>query len=159
MLTLDPGDAVQIANSEKKLQEQSVILARKLMSRKALNNKKILIVDDSADNQVLLNYYVRSVGAIVDIAVNGHDAIQKVHSNQYDIILMDIQMPVMDGYTATEVLRKEGYKKPIIALTAHAMKDVQDRCMKNGFNAYISKPIEKKKLIQTLVEIPAEMHS
>lgn len=155
IITIDPGDAEQIALSEKKIQSLTALEAKTPSNSKILELKKILVVDDNPDNQSLLNYYVRSAGATVDIAADGQEAVQKVHSNQYDIILMDLQMPVMDGYTATRVLRKEGYKKPIIALTAHAMKDVRDRCIAAGFNSYISKPVEKKKLIQALVEIQA----
>lgn len=154
ILTIDPGDAVQIAQEEKRQEQKSSVALppQKLMSSKTLQHKKILVVDDSPDNLNLLSYYMHSAGATVDKANDGAEAIQKVHSGQYDIILMDLQMPVMNGYAATEVLRKEGYRKPIIALTAHTLKEVGQRCQKTGFDTCIIKPVARKDLLQTITE-------
>lgn len=152
LITIDPGDAVQIAKGERKLKEKVALQLENIISRKNLNDKKILLVEDNPDNQALFSYYIRSVGADLDLANNGVEAIQKIHDGQYDAVLMDLQMPELDGYEATKILRNEGYKKPIIALSAHAMKEVKERCLANGFDGYISKPVEKIELIRAVAE-------
>lgn len=152
LITIDPGDAVQIAKGERRLKERTALQLENIISRKNLNDKKILLVEDNPDNQALFSYYIRSVGAKLDLANNGVEAIQKIHDGQYDAVLMDLQMPELDGYEATKILRNEGYKKPIIALSAHAMKEVKERCLANGFDGYISKPVEKIDLIRTVAE-------
>lgn len=152
LITIDPGDAVQIAKCERKLKEKSALQLENIISRKNLNDKKILLVEDNPDNQALFSYYIRSIGANLDLANNGVEAIQKIHDGQYDAVLMDLQMPELDGYEATKILRNEGYKKPIIALSAHAMKEVKERCLASGFDGYISKPVEKNELIRAVAE-------
>jgi signal transduction histidine kinase/CheY-like chemotaxis protein len=112
--------------------------------------KTILIVDDSPDNQILLSCYLRATGAHILKATDGKDAIEKVEKFPPDLILMDLQMPGMDGYQATKELREKGFKKPIIALTAHAMKEVENKCLSSGFDYYLSKPVDREKLLQVL---------
>jgi CheY-like chemotaxis protein len=87
---------------------------------------------------------------VVDIASNGMDGYQKALRKPYDVVLMDLQMPEMDGYTTTRKLRAEGYKKPIIALTAHAMSEVSEKCKEAGCDGYLPKPIVPKELIATI---------
>lgn len=156
VVMIDPGDTVQIALGEKKLREAASLQSQKITSSKNLANKKILLVEDNPDNQSLFMYYMRSAGADVTIAKNGVEALQKVHNGQFDIILMDLQMPEMDGYEATKTLRSEGYKKTIIALSAHAMKEVRERCLASGFDGYVSKPVERGDLLQVLGGFVAE---
>ncbi|MGE0173927.1 MAG: MASE1 domain-containing protein [Oligoflexales bacterium] len=117
-----------------------------------LSNKKVLVVDDNPENQTLIKCFLRSTGLQIDTADNGKEAVRKVEDDHFDIVLMDLQMPEMDGYEATQNLRKKGFKKPIIALTAHAMAEVQDRCLASGFNNYMSKPIKRQQLINLLSE-------
>ena len=116
-----------------------------------LKGKKVLVVDDSPDNQLLLKVLLGKAGIEVANAENGELGAKKALSNNFDMILMDIQMPVLDGYEATSKLRKLGYTKPIIALTANAMKEDQKQCMAVGCNDYITKPIEVEKLFRSLV--------
>ncbi|MNJ92705.1 Aerobic respiration control sensor protein ArcB [compost metagenome] len=118
-----------------------------------LNNVSILLIDDVEDNRLLINRVLSRRGASVALAANGFEGVQKALENDYDIILMDIQMPVMDGYTATRKLREAGYKKPIIALTAHAMKDDRERCLNAGCTDYLTKPIKVDHLIKILTTI------
>lgn len=117
-----------------------------------LNGVKVLVVDDAPDNQELIGHYLQKAGAVVDSADNGGAGYSKALSKDYDIVLMDIQMPEMDGYTATHKLREAGYQKPIIALTAHVMSDVRQRCVNVGCTGYLPKPINPKDLIATVAK-------
>lgn len=116
----------------------------------AILNKNILIVDDSVDNQLLLKIHLRKIKANVYLAGNGQEGVSKALEHDPDIILMDIQMPIKDGYVATQELRKKGFKKPIIALTANAMIEDRNRCIEAGCNDYLSKPIEVNNLFAVL---------
>lgn len=113
-----------------------------------LDRFKILAVDDSHDNQAIVSYFLKAAGAEVDTAENGAQAVQKAMDGNYDVVLMDLQMPIMDGHEAILHLREKGYKRPVIALTAHAMKEERRRCLENGFDEHISKPIEKELLLK-----------
>jgi signal transduction histidine kinase/CheY-like chemotaxis protein len=115
-----------------------------------VKGKRILIVEDVKENQLILQMYLSRYGMIPDFADNGKIALDKVQHGSYDVILMDMQMPVMDGYTATKALRDRGYDKPIVALTAHAMKEDRDRCLQAGCDEYLTKPIEAATLYATL---------
>lgn len=108
----------------------------------------ILLVEDGPDNQRLISMILRKQGATVDIAENGelglHQALNAWRSNKpYDLILMDMQMPVMDGYTAAGELRNQKYPLQIVALTAHALKGEQQQCIDAGCDACLTKPIDK----------------
>ncbi len=103
----------------------------------------ILLVEDNKVNQMLAEKVLTSWGLNVDIANNGLEAIDSVKLKPYDLILMDLQMPKMDGYNATKALREEhNISQPIIAMTASAMKDDLDRCLSLGMNAYVTKPFQ-----------------
>ncbi|MBC7740774.1 MAG: response regulator [Bdellovibrionaceae bacterium] len=116
----------------------------------------ILLAEDSIDNQVLINHYLRSSGAKLSIANNGLEAVQKNLQEQFDVVLMDIQMPVMDGFKALTELRAQGYKRPVIAVTAHAMKEEQERAFQAGFNNYLTKPLNKNLLLNVLEKIAVQ---
>jgi len=113
-----------------------------------LSNVKVLLVEDAIDNQNPVRRILSRKNAQLSVASNGIEGIEKASREEFDIILMDVQMPVMDGYTATQKLRAQGFQKPIIALTAHAMHEVHHRCMEVGCTDYISKPINSKNLIE-----------
>jgi CheY-like chemotaxis protein len=150
-ITIDPGLTEQI------FFESSAIPAANVMpfpvKKRDLNLKflKILIVDDSSDNQALIKKILTSAGAHVETANNGQEGFDKAMSEDFSLILMDLQMPKMDGYEATRLLRENGYKKPIIALTAHAMKEERQRSLQSGFDDHLTKPIDHDILIKTLV--------
>ena len=118
-----------------------------------LAGKKILVVDDVLDNRVLIERYLRASGASVGLATGGQEAIDKAASSEWDVILMDIQMPKMDGYEATAQLRKAGFVRPIIALTAHAMKEELMRCVSAGCDSTLTKPVSQEVLITKLHEL------
>jgi two-component system, sensor histidine kinase len=118
----------------------------------SLRGKHILVVDDSEENQILIRFYLTKAGLEVQSAANGAMGVEKAMKNNFDLILMDIQMPIMDGYTATKTLRAAGYKKPIIALTANAMKEDRQRSLESGCHDYLTKPINSTRLLEALAK-------
>ncbi len=111
---------------------------------------KVLLVEDNKVNQQVAAAILRKAGCLVDIAGNGQDAIQQIRKDTYDVVLMDCQMPVMDGFEATARIRamhSDIAQIPIIAITAHAMKDDRKKCLDGGMNDYISKPVSRKDLV------------
>lgn len=118
----------------------------------SLDGYKLLVVEDGIDNQILIKKLLENVGAEVDCAEDGEEAIGCVLRKVYDVILMDIQLPIMDGYEATTHLRAHGCLTPIIALTAHALKEDRRKAEEIGFDAFISKPINWPKLVKSIVQ-------
>jgi len=118
-----------------------------------LSGIKVLLVEDSPDNQLLISKFLDLAGAQVDVADNGDEGIKKAWKSKHDIILMDIQMPVKDGYQAIQELRKNGYKGPIVALTAHAMKQEREQALLAGCNDHIAKPVSRKSLVEAVKKI------
>ena len=106
---------------------------------------KVLLAEDNVDNQRLVSMYLKKLGADVVIANNGKEAIELTRVDIFDLILMDMQMPVMNGLDATQRLREMGYTKPIVALTANAMKEDIDACNAVGCDDFIHKPISQQK--------------
>ena len=117
---------------------------------KPLDGMRILVAEDSEDNQTLIRLILNRYGAEVEFANDGVEAVEKALKGRHDVVLMDIQMPALDGYGATRKLRAEGYSSPIIALTAHAMTEERDRCIEAGCTDHLSKPIDRAVLLQKL---------
>ena len=116
---------------------------------------RVLLVEDYKPNTIVAGTFLEEFGYKYDVAENGHQAVQKFIENQYDAVLMDVQMPGMDGYQATQAIRKyekERGLKPvkIIGLTAHASLKDRDKCMEVGMNDYLPKPFDLKKLQEKL---------
>ena len=122
----------------------------------ALAGLKVLLAEDGLDNQRLIGTVLRKAGAEVEIAANGKIAVEKVAAaageRGFDVILMDIQMPEMDGYQATSTIRKAGYAGPILALTAHAMAGDRRRCLEAGCDDHLAKPIDRARLVRAVAE-------
>lgn len=118
-----------------------------------LSDAKILLIEDSPDNQFLISFVLSKQGARVEIANNGLEGVDMALTNSYDVVLCDIQMPIKDGYDTVRELRLQGYSVPIVALTAHAMKEEQSRALKSGFSDYLTKPIEKSELFATILRL------
>lgn len=115
----------------------------------------ILLVEDSEDIQHLIKLYLKKLPYRIDVANNGEIGIEKFISNKYDLVLMDMKMPVMDGYEATiaikEWLNENGKEDiPIIAFTAHVFKDEIDRCIEVGCAAHLCKPVKKEQVLEVI---------
>lgn len=110
----------------------------------------ILVAEDSEPNQQLTRIFLEKMELDVTIAQNGKEAVDMALKDQFDLILMDIQMPEMNGYEATGILRDSGLTIPIIALTANALKGDSEKCIRAGCNDYIAKPVDKDKLRKTI---------
>lgn len=130
--------------------EENPVEIKRGDTRPQLQGLKVLLVEDSPDNQMLITRFLKLAGARVELAENGLEAVEKSLKGDFDVVLMDIQMPILDGYEATVALRKKGYARPIIALTAHAMKEERERCLANGFDDHVGKPIDRARLIKRL---------
>jgi CheY-like chemotaxis protein/HPt (histidine-containing phosphotransfer) domain-containing protein len=113
---------------------------------------RILLVDDGDMNRKLVGLVLRRVGVEVIDAENGKIGVEKATREPFDLILMDMQMPVMDGYTAARCLRQQGLTTPIIALTAHAMKGDEENCRAAGCSGYLAKPIDIDRLVNVVRE-------
>jgi len=122
-----------------------------------LTGKKILLVEDNALNQMVAEKFLEGMGLKISIASNGVEAVDMLKKNSYDIILMDIQMPEMDGYEATRYIRNnlnENIKNtPILAMTAHAFRDEEKKCKNAGMNDYISKPLNRNILQDKVIQL------
>lgn len=114
------------------------------------NDLRILAAEDSLDNQSLLKLYLQPTGASMAFANNGAEAVQMADHGAYDLILMDIQMPQMDGFEAVEKLRQRNWCGPIVALSAHAHEPERNRALSTGFDGYLVKPITREKLWESI---------
>ncbi|MEE2674687.1 MAG: ATP-binding protein [Myxococcota bacterium] len=155
-LSIDAGDGSELtfveprrnpAAAESKVDES--------YRRAVIDGSRILVVEDGEDNQRIIAFLLEEAGASVSIANNGQVGVEQAcrarDSNQpHDLILMDLQMPVMDGYEATRELRRVGIQTPIIALTAFATSRDQENCTRAGCNDFLSKPIEPERFLGTL---------
>jgi PAS domain S-box-containing protein len=118
-----------------------------------LANKKILLVEDNEMNRIVAETILNQYGATITAAVNGVEALEAIRHNKFDIVLMDIQMPVMDGLEATQIIRHDIRSNiPIIALTANAVKGEMEKCIQAGMNDYLSKPFEEEDLIRLIAK-------
>ncbi len=150
----DLFDAITAAIGKKKIAAEEPAMTKPAATEE-LQPLHILLVEDSQDNRLLIQSFLKKTPYKIDIAENGEIAVDKFTSGKYDLVLMDMQMPVMDGYTATKEIRKWEAKEkveatPIVALTAYATKDEEQKSLDAGCNAHLSKPIKKVKLQQAI---------
>jgi len=120
------------------------------MPKNQLLNMHILVVEDNEFNQFLAETYLKRNGAWVSKALDGKEALDKIQTTHFDLILMDIQMPIMDGKEATSYLRKMGNNTPIIGCSAHALESEKAECIDLGMNVYLTKPFEEEELINII---------
>lgn len=148
-ITIDPG-AIQSGKIAKTRIEGMDPSSPVPSGSGKLEGIKILLADDSPDNRLLISRMLKRSGAQVDVAENGDAAVKKALRERYDLVLMDLQMPLLDGFGATEELRRRGFTKPIIALTAHAMREEREKCFRVGCDDHLTKPINCKQLISVI---------
>jgi CheY-like chemotaxis protein len=155
------GPGFESLDAASKSREPATATAAPLPVDEPLRDYRILLAEDGIDNQRLIKHLLSSAGATVTTVEDGHAAVscveQAVAANEpFHIVLMDIQMPVLDGYEATRTLRALGFETPIIALTAHAMQGDRERCLVAGCDEYVTKPIQIARLIHTIATVIAK---
>ncbi len=151
-LELDPADQVEFLEADPKIAPAAPL---DLASQDASYQGRVLVAEDAPDIQALLTLALARAGLNVDVAENGAAACRRAlasaaEGRPYDLILMDVQMPELDGWAATGRLRKAGWTKPIVALTAHAMTGTPERCLAAGCDHCLAKPVTQRNLLETL---------
>jgi len=139
-------DAVAIAE----LTDDKYYRQRVVQEKHHYSHARVLLVEDSPDNQTLVSLILSKAGMQMDVANNGRVGVELAEKGVYDIILMDMQMPILDGYAASRQLRRAGYRKPIIALTAHALPEERSKVLAAGCDAHLTKPLDAELLIRTI---------
>ena len=153
-ITVATGDLTGVALLDENAPESTSSQVRSQYANQVLQGRRILIVDDVEANRELISFLLRDAGAAVEFAEDGQQAVDFMSQDeQVDAILMDMQMPVLDGYGATRSLRALGIEIPIVAMTANSLQGDQDRCMAAGCSSYLTKPINFEALIETLHEL------
>ena len=147
---VEAGPFDSFSPHEIEISDEARTEAKPDLEKAALHSARILVVDDVEDNQFLMRRYLEAAGAHVDVASDGEEAISKAMGRRYDVVLMDIQMPHVDGIQATKRLRKQGYGRPILAMTAHAMKEEKDRSLDAGCDEHLTKPVTKNVLVSAV---------
>jgi len=140
---------------------QSVPILEKPKAQRILNAEgnqlKVLLAEDNLTNQIVASQLLRNWNCDVTTARNGHAALEAWSQQAFDVVLMDVQMPEMDGLTATRAIRDRekatGKRTPIVAMTAHVLKGDRERCLEAGMDGYISKPIRAERLLQSIQAI------
>ncbi len=150
----DNGNAAWLAPERKEPAAGETTGRKAPMARPVAKLKgRVLVAEDSEDIRKVIAFMLGRMGLKAEIAVNGQEAYLAALQEPYDLILMDMQMPVMDGYAATQALRKSGYRRKIVALTAHSMSEDRDKCLNVGCDDYLTKPLNEQLLTETVSRI------
>ncbi len=148
-ISVDPGQYIVQSESGPVTTKKEIVA-----DLEVLESKLVLLIEDGKDNQRLISHHLTKAGCMIQLAENGQIGIDRYMAAEgsekpIDIILMDMQMPVMDGFEATSILRKHGAKIPIIGVTAHSSADDRTRCLEAGCDEFLTKPISKSLLLDT----------
>lgn len=158
-LPLSPNDMFELLDEHEFAQESMLIRPRPGTARRKLIGR-VLLAEDSPDNQTIARYFLEQSGLSVEVAETGREAMDRALASDFDVILMDMQMPEMDGYTAAAELRNRGYSRPIVALTAHAMTGDEEKCLAAGCSGYLTKPVDADRLLKVVAQhLPARSWS
>ncbi len=141
-LTVGTGSLAHVTLVRRADQQPEVIRARDPAQVRPMLSGRVLLAEDSIDNQNLIKFLLRQVGVTATCVDNGELAVAAAKKEQFDLVLMDMQMPIMDGLQATRILRTDGFSAPIIAITANAFREDRDRCIASGCNDVVTKPID-----------------
>jgi len=154
---IDPGDLYNVPMADMPAAPIAAEIPQEPSRRTRLDGLNVLVVDDMETNRRLVSLFLTRAGATVETAENGAVGVEAVGKGDFHVVLMDMQMPVMDGYTAATLLRERGFQRPIVALTAHAMRGDREKCELAGCSHFIPKPVNMDELIAT-VKGAAEAH-
>ncbi len=159
-ITIDPGSLTGIAKiSPQELERRSKAASVQQDSEIRLPPCRVLVVDDGAANRQLVTVYLERAGAVVTSATNGLEACESVAKQEFDAVVMDVHMPVMDGVQATRRMRASGTTIPIIALTGNVMKDDEASCRAAGYTGFLAKPIRMNDLLSTVARLLGKPHA
>lgn len=151
LITLDAGSFDDIEFFKPSPQHEPLIAEKARIPNKQLTNRKILLVEDQEDLQKSLSLMLEHHGALVDKASNGQEGVGMALSKYYDVILMDVVMPVLNGYEAIKIIKQTGYPRPILAVTAHAMLEQKLKLKASGVDEIVKKPVRKNELLSVIV--------
>jgi CheY-like chemotaxis protein/HPt (histidine-containing phosphotransfer) domain-containing protein len=152
-LTIPTGDLQGVRILKGPLEEQErPSQEERREANVSLRGARILLAEDGYDNRELIRAVLGQAGAAVETAEDGGIAVEMAQSKSFDVVLMDMNMPVMDGFEATRLLRSRGYSGPILALTANAMAEDRERCRMAGCSEFLAKPIDRAQLIETIAK-------
>ncbi len=151
----------QVSKALNTADETTVLLTRENSEVDETTPRHILLVEDNPDNRMLIQAYLKKTPHTLDEAENGAIAVEMYKQNHYDLVFMDVQMPVMDGHQATRLIREweQQESKPrtiIISLTAHAIREEVEKCLESGCDSHLSKPIKKATLLQAIHDLKSE---
>jgi len=159
-IRLPSAEDIRNQNGKQHFEDRAATNTEKveLTEKNPLSGFNVLVVEDGRVNQIVISAQLTEAGAAVSLADNGQIAIETINVREsagspFNVVLMDMQMPVMDGYEATSRLRSNGYVRPIIAITAHALSGDCERTLEVGCDAYLSKPVNRDALVSTILEI------
>lgn len=143
---------LQVSSPQNSVKAAAANIIHSFASKQA--GASILIVEDTVINQQVCFLLLKQLGLVADIVTNGKEAVAAVKQHRYSMVLMDCQMPEMDGYTATRLIRQheaeDGIRTPIVALTAHGLEQTRLKCLQNGMDDYLTKPVTTAKLVECL---------
>lgn len=154
-VTIDPGSLTEDVTwvTQATLESHSVARPSSTTRKRRIDGGgHVLIVDDTKSNRDLASLMLKQIGMTFDMAENGKEALQKLANHRYDVVLMDVNMPVMDGLTATRYIREAGLKTPVIAVTAMALDSEKAKCLNGGCDSFLLKPIRRDSLLDVLAE-------